>query len=159
MAPAFTGPTPKASEATLIGVLLALEHSLLYAAQTARGMAATHGGSEGVLKLLDASLLAHRSARDTLNDLLDRWHVAAPVAAGAYLLPVTPRDTNGALSLAIALEDRCAASYLDAVGKTTDHGARALCTQGVSEAAVRATRLRRASGITAAQASAPFPGR
>lgn len=152
-------PKPNATEAPLVGVLLALEHSLLFGVQSARGVAATHSAAASLLEVLDDSVAAHRTQRDDLNDLLDRWHVSAPVAAGAYVLPEASRDALGALTMAIALEERAAATYLDAIGKTKDAGTRALCLTAMSQAAVRAARLRLASGTAADHVSTTFPGR
>lgn len=152
-------PKPQASEATLVGVLLSVEHSLYFGCASARGIAATHSAAASILTLLDESVVAHRGQRDTLNDMLDRWHVSAPVAAAAYQLPSAPPDAAGALKIAISLEDRATATYLEAIGKTKDPGTRALCLEAMSAAAVRAARLRKASGTTADHAAVTFPGR
>ena len=151
-------PTPP-RDSQLVSAMLAVEHGLLYGVQQALGFAVASGAVPATTELLQISIDAHRSLRDKLAETLDHWAVTPPAAADAYSLPATDRDTAGACRLAAAMEDRGGASWLEAVGRTSDRGLRAMCGDALTAAAVRAARYRTVLGSPPDQAAPSFPGR
>jgi len=103
-----------------------------------------------------AAEAAHRGRRDALVLALTENGATPPAAAPAYALPFPVTETAGALRLAVEIEERTAAVWRAALPATEgDQRARAL--DGLTDAAVRATRWRRAAGVT--PNTVPFPGR
>lgn len=139
--------------------MLAVEHGLLYGVEESVGIAAASGAEGSTIALLNDAMGAHRALRDRLADLLDRWSVTPPAAADAYTLPPVDRTTVGACQLAAAMEDRSGASWLDAVGRTSDRALRATATDALAGSAVRAAKLHALVGTPLAQAAPSFPGR
>jgi len=93
-----------------------------------------------------SDLGAHRLARDALEDLLV-GRGAVPVAAQpGYQVPA-----SSAAALAVGVEERLAAVYLDLVPVAPDTPLLRLAAAGVRDCAVRAARWR--------GASVAFPGR
>jgi hypothetical protein len=99
---------------------------------------------------------AHRSRRDALVLRLTGRGATAPAAEPAYALPFPVTDQASALKLMIAMEERTAAAWLAALLET-DGEDRRLAVDALIDCAVRATRVRRAAGLT--PATVPFPGR
>jgi hypothetical protein len=99
---------------------------------------------------------AHRTRRDLLLMRLTTAGVTPPPAETAYDLPFAVPDRAAALRLALLIEERTAAIWRDA--STDLAGAdRQLAMEAVVDCAVRATRLRRASGVNPAVVA--FPGK
>jgi Domain of unknown function (DUF4439) len=96
-----------------------------------------------------ADWVAHERARDRLTAMLAERGAQPRPAAAAYRLPIAVRTAAGALSLAVILERRVAAAYLDLVA-VTDPALRTFAAQNMRDSAVRAARW---SGRTQA-----FPG-
>ena len=151
-----SAPTP---DALLLNAMLAVEHGLLYGAQEALGIAVGAGAPGVTVAVLQTSVDSHRDLRDRLADLLDKQGVTPSPAAAAYALPTSGRDVAGACELAAAMEDRGGATWLDAVGRTSDHALRTMCADALSQSAVRGLRLREAAGQPAAQILPSYPGR
>jgi hypothetical protein len=99
---------------------------------------------------------AHRSRRDAVVMRLTGRNAKAPVAEPAYALPSPVTDQASALRLAITIEERTAASWRAAL-LDTDGDDRRIAVDALVDCAIRATRLRRAAGVT--PATVPFPGR
>jgi hypothetical protein len=99
---------------------------------------------------------AHRSRRDTVLVRLSGRGAPAPVAEPAYALPFAVADQASALRLMIAIEERTAAVWLAAL-LDTDGEDRRLAADALIDCAVRATRARRAAGVT--PTTVTFPGR
>ena len=99
---------------------------------------------------------AHRSRRDAVAMRLLGRGAKAPVAEPGYALPGPVTDQASALRLAIMIEERTAAVWRAALLDTTADDRR-IAVDALVDCAIRATRLRRAAGIT--PATVTFPGR
>ncbi|MFB9234364.1 ferritin-like domain-containing protein [Plantactinospora siamensis] len=136
--------------AALVAALEA-EHAAIYAygpigVRLAGGQAAAARAAEA----------AHRDRRDRLVLLLTAQGTPAPDRAAAYALPFPVTDAAAALKLAVQIEERTGAAWRVALpGLTGDQRRTALA--GLTDCAVRATRWRRAAGVS--PATVPFPGR
>jgi hypothetical protein len=106
--------------------------------------------------LAQAAEAAHRSRRDAVVVRLTGRGAKAPVAEPAYALPAPVNDQASALKLAIMIEERTAATWRAALLDTTAEDRR-LAVDALVDCAVRATRLRRAAGVT--PTTVTFPGR
>ena len=80
----------------------------------------------------------------------------AQAAEAAYALPAPVTDQASALKLAIMIEERTAAIWRAALIDTTGDDRR-LAVDGLIDAAIRATRFRKAAGVT--PTTVAFPGR
>ncbi|HEY0699048.1 MAG TPA: ferritin-like domain-containing protein [Micromonospora sp.] len=103
-----------------------------------------------------AAEAAHRTRRDTLVLLLHADGVQVPAAEAAYTLPFPVADAASALKLAVQVEERTAAVWRAALPAVTGDR-RKTALEALTDCAVRATRWRRAAGIT--PATVTFPGR
>jgi hypothetical protein len=109
-----------------------------------------------------AAEAAHRDRRDALISRLAA--TSAPPSAGSapaevpagYALPFAVVDRTTALKLAIHVEDGVAATWRAALG-ATEGADRLTALTAFTDAAVRATRWRRAAGVT--PLTVPFPGK
>ncbi|GIG86609.1 ferritin-like domain-containing protein [Plantactinospora endophytica] len=99
---------------------------------------------------------AHRSRRDALVLLLTERGGPVPGAEPAYALPFPVTDEAGALRLAVEVEERTAGVWRAAL-PATEGADRTRALDGLTDAAVRATRWRKAAGIS--PTTVPFPGR
>jgi hypothetical protein len=129
---------------------LAGEHAAIYAygpigARLDRSTAA-HGR---------AAEAAHRNRRDALLLRLARDGVSPSPAPPAYALPFPVVDRAGALRLAVLVEERTAGLWRAAVRDTTGTDRRT-ALDALTDCAVRATRFRRAAGVS--PVTVPFPG-
>jgi len=97
----------------------------------------------------------HRSRRDTLVIRIAAANASPPASAPAYALPFPVTDRESALKLAVALEDGTAKAWRRMISATTGDE-RKLAVEALVDCAVRATRWRRAAGIT--PSTVPFPG-
>ncbi|MFY1669185.1 ferritin-like domain-containing protein [Plantactinospora sp. WMMB334] len=134
-----------------LAAALAAEHAAIYAygpiGVRLRGAAADQARSAEA---------AHRSRRDALVLLLTEGGGPVPAAAPAYALPFPVTDEASALRLAVEIEERTAAVWRAAL-PATEGPPRTRAVDGLTDAAVRATRWRKAAGVT--PATVPFPGR
>ncbi|WP_327039302.1 ferritin-like domain-containing protein [Micromonospora maris] len=99
---------------------------------------------------------AHRSRRDALILELSTGGVAVPPDRPGYALPFPVTDRASALRLAVEVEERTAA-FWRAVLPASTGAERDRALSALIEYAVRATRWRRAAGIT--PLTVAFPGR
>jgi hypothetical protein len=99
---------------------------------------------------------AHRSRRDAVVMRLTGRGAKAPVAEPAYALAAPVTDQASALRLAITIEERTAASWRAALLDTAGDDRR-IAVDALVDCAIRATRLRRAAGVS--PATVTFPGR
>ncbi|RKN49273.1 ferritin-like domain-containing protein [Micromonospora endolithica] len=99
---------------------------------------------------------AHRRRRDALVVQLSTGAGTVPADHAGYALPYPVTDRPGALRLAVEVEERTAAFWRAAVAATTGPD-RDRALAALVEYAVRATRWRRAAGIT--PSTVAFPGR
>jgi hypothetical protein len=98
---------------------------------------------------------AHRTRRDALVIRLAARGLTPPPAEPVYALPATITDQATALRLAVLIEERTAAVWRTVLPETAGEE-RAAALDALTDCAVRATRLRRASGT--APVTVPFPG-
>ena len=103
-----------------------------------------------------AAEAAHRSRRDALILQLSAGGGQVPADQAGYALPYPVTDRASALKLAVEVEERTAAFWRAALAHTggVDRN-RALAA--LTDCAVRATRWRRAAGVT--PLTVAFPGR
>jgi hypothetical protein len=99
---------------------------------------------------------AHRSRRDALLTRLSVTGVTPPGTETAYELPFPVADRTAALRLALLIEERTAAIWREAMPDLTGAD-RQLALDAVVDGAVRATRIRRASGVNPVVVA--FPGK
>ncbi|TCB96208.1 DUF4439 domain-containing protein [Micromonospora zingiberis] len=99
---------------------------------------------------------AHRSRRDALVVQLSTGGGRVPPDRPGYALPFPVTDRASALRLAVEVEERTAA-FWRAVLPTSTGAERDRALSALIEYAVRATRWRRAAGIT--PLTVAFPGR
>jgi hypothetical protein len=134
-----------------LAAALAAEHAAIYA----YGLIGAHldGGAADQARSAEA---AHRSRRDSLILLLTGKGGTVPVASPAYALPFPVTDEASALRLAVEVEERTGAVWRAAL-PATEGAQRSSALNGLTDTAVRATRWRRAAGVT--PATVPFPGR
>lgn len=108
------------------------------------------------IALASQAELAHRARRDVLVAKLAERNARAPVAESGYGSPEPVTDQAGALRLAVGIEERTAAVWRAALLSTSGDD-RKLAADALTDCAIRATRLRKAAGVT--PATVPFPGR
>jgi hypothetical protein len=105
---------------------------------------------------------AHRARRDALIVHLDRIKAQPVEAQTAYALPFAVTDRESALRLAAKVEEGVAATWHSALASTSPTASpatdpRRLALDGLSDAAVRATRWRKIAAVT--PLTSVFPGR
>lgn len=129
---------------------LRAEHAAIYG----YGLVGAHLDAATVALALAAEA-GHRTKRDALVIRLTTGGRTPPPAEPAYALPAPVSDQPGALRLAITIEEATAAVWRLALPDTTGDD-RKLAIEALSDCAVRATKARRAAGIT--PLTVPFPG-
>jgi hypothetical protein len=139
-----------AAEERLADALRA-EHAAIYA----YGAVGAHLDG-AALDLAVQAEAAHRARRDALVVRLSGANVTPPPAEPAYALPSPVTDAPSALTLALTVEERTAVVWHAAVPDTTAAD-RKLAVEALSDCAVRATRVRRATGVQ--PSTVPFPGK
>ncbi len=133
-----------AAEAAVLQAALAAEHAAVYG----YGIVGAHL-TGAAFTAARADWVAHQVARDTLESMLRSAGLAPVAAAVAYRPPQPVHGSATAISLAVTLENRVAAAYLDLVAAVSP-GVRKLGAREVVAAAIRAASWR---GRTVA-----FPG-
>ena len=103
-----------------------------------------------------AAEATHRARRDVLVSRLAELNASAAPAPAGYDLPFEVTDRESALKLAIQVEDGVAQAWR-AVLPVTDGGDRSTALSALTDAAVRATRWRRAGSVT--PVTLAWPGR
>lgn len=132
------------------GPALEAEHAAVFG----YGVVGAHLDSEeqGLARQVE---LAHRVRRDELMARIMTASATPPAAAPAYNLPFAVADREGALRLAIAIEEGAARAWRRALPATSGDDRR-LGIEGLMDCAVWATRWRRAAGII--PLTVAFPG-
>jgi hypothetical protein len=122
----------RATDVKALQVALAAEHAAIY------GYGVVGAYLSGAQRRLAAqSEVAHRARRDQLRELLARRGATPAPAAAAYHLPSPVVRREDAVALAVHLEERLAAVWVNAVGELTDQ-LRVLAARALQDAAVRA---------------------
>lgn len=103
-----------------------------------------------------AAEAAHRARRDALILQLSTGGGQVPADRAGYALPYPVTDRASALRLAVEVEERTAAFWRAALPHTTGAD-RNRAIAALTDCAVRATRWRRAAGVT--PLTVAFPGR
>lgn len=141
------GRTVEATQAAL-----AAEHATIYGYGVAGARLSGHRADEA-----HAAVAAHRARRDALDRGLRERGAEPRAAAPAYRLPFSVHDAEDAARLAVHLEERVAAVYVDLVGVA--HGAlRRSAVAALREASIRAVRWRGGSRAFPGLRSRPGPG-
>ncbi|GAA2985384.1 ferritin-like domain-containing protein [Actinokineospora diospyrosa] len=91
---------------------------------------------------------AHRAQRDTTERLLGASGATPAPAEPAYLPPKPVTNQASALELVIGAEQDCAVAWRAVLERTDDADVRTTAALALTESAVRATRWRKAAGIT-----------
>jgi hypothetical protein len=138
------------SRAAPLVTALAAEHAAIYA----YGLIGVRLDDDLAETAREAEAV-HRQRRDTLLLVLAERGVEAPSGAAAYDLPFEVTDAESALELAVLVEDRVAGVWRAALPEVTRDDRR-LALDALVDAAVWATRWRRAAGVE--PATVPFPG-
>jgi hypothetical protein len=149
----MTSPTTGAAGVETVDALqraLAAEHAAVWVCRLVTAFLP----AELATPLAEASA-AHRGRRDATARLV-RDHGATPVAAAPAYSAAPVRDAGSALALLVTAEADVAGAWRSAVERTDDAVVRQLAADSLTDAAVRATRWRRAAGLT--PATVPFPG-
>ncbi|MDM4723095.1 ferritin-like domain-containing protein [Micromonospora sp. WMMA1363] len=147
----MTAPTPTTSPAAALRAALTAE----YAASWAYGPIGVRLTDAARKAARDAEA-AHRRRRDELVLKLSTDGDGVPPDQAGYALPFPVTDSASALRLAVEVEERTGAFWRAAVTDTTGAD-RERALAALVDCAVRATRWRRAAGIT--PLTVPFPGR
>jgi hypothetical protein len=130
---------------------LAAEHAVVYGYAVAGAHLA--GAELAAVRAADA---AHRDRRDALAEAIRERHAEPVTAEPGYRLPFAVAARPAALRLAATLEDGAAAAWRYLVVAADDAPLRKSAVAALTDAAVRATRWRRA--FDPAHATPPFPG-
>lgn len=139
------------SDESLLQALLAAEHAAVHA----YGVLGARLEGDLLLEAQEADD-AHRARRDRLAELLRARGAPVPGTLPAY--DVQARTADDALGLAVRVEDGLALRWRDLVGGTDEPGLRRLGAQGLTDAAVRAARWRRAGGDRTPTVALPGTG-
>ena len=131
---------------------LAAEEAAIYA----YGLIGVNVPAKGEVSEARAAEAAHRARRDVLVSRLAELRASTAPAPAGYELPFEITDRAAALKLAVQVEDGVAQAWRAALPVTTDAD-RSTALSALTDAAVRATRWRRAAGLT--PVTIPFPGR
>ncbi|MBB4910449.1 ferritin-like domain-containing protein [Actinophytocola algeriensis] len=99
---------------------------------------------------------AHRARRDATELLLSGAGQSPRSAEAAYVLPQEVADEPSALAVLVVVETDVTVAWRAVLERTDDKTLRAAALGGLTDAAVRATRWRRAAGQT--PATPPLPG-
>ena len=141
--------TTDLDEDQVLGELLAAEHQAVYA----YGVLGAHLDERRRVLALSA-YDTHRTERDTLLARLQARQLPTPGPALSYALTVI--SPGSAAHQAISLEEGLSVLWLDLVSVAESADVRQLAVQGLSGAAVRATRWRQVAGVQ--PLTLPFPG-
>ncbi|MBX6356300.1 MAG: ferritin-like domain-containing protein [Micromonosporaceae bacterium] len=136
---------------TTAAEVLAAEHAAIYA----YGVIGAHLTGAAATAARDAEA-AHRARRDALGRQVIAAGATPTPADPAYALPFPVTDQASALRLAVQTEERTGAVWRSALA-TTSGDERQAALDALVDCAIRATRFRRAAGVT--PATVTFPGR
>jgi Domain of unknown function (DUF4439) len=123
-----------------LAAALAGEHAAIYG----YGVLGAHL-TGGLLTQARQAEAAHRNRRDSLLESLSAAGATPPAAAPGYALPFPVTDRASAVRLATQIEERAAALWRAVLppGSAAD---RRTALDALTDAAIRATRWRRAAG-------------
>lgn len=128
---------------------LAAEHAAIFGYGVAG--AQLTGAAQEAARQAEA---AHRARRDALLIRLTADGASPPPAAPAYALPFPVTGPVAAARLGVHLEERAAAVWRRAVA-ATDGPTRRLALDALVDCAVRATRWRKAAGVSPVTVALP----
>ncbi|GIF36164.1 ferritin-like domain-containing protein [Actinoplanes xinjiangensis] len=135
-----------------LAAALAAEEAAIYA----YGVIGVHLTGSDEVSRARAAELEHRARRDALVDRIDELRASAAPAPAAYRLPFEVTDREGALKLAVHVEDGVAQAWRVLL-PVTEGEERIDALSHLTDSAVRATRWRRIAGVT--PLTIAFPGR
>ena len=135
-----------------LAAALAAEEAAIYA----YGVIGVHLRDGDEVSRARSAELEHRARRDILVDRIDEVRASAAPAPPGYRLPFEVTGRDGALRLAVHVEDGVAQAWR-ALLPVTEGAARVEALAALTDSAVRATRWRRIAGI--APLTMSFPGR
>ncbi|GAA3042098.1 ferritin-like domain-containing protein [Actinokineospora globicatena] len=99
-------------------------------------------------KAIGEGAQAHRSRRDTTERLIGASGATPAPAEPAYLPPKPVTNQASALELVVGAEQDCTVAWRAVLERTDDADVRTNAVAALTESAVRATRWRKAAGIT-----------
>ncbi|MDI6097578.1 ferritin-like domain-containing protein [Actinoplanes sp. NEAU-A12] len=135
-----------------LAAALAAEEAAIYA----YGVIGVHLKDGDEVSRARSAELEHRARRDGLVDRLDELKASTAPAPPAYRLPFEVSDREGALKLAVHVEDGVAQAWR-ALLPVTEGAERLDALSFLTDSAVRATRWRRIAEVT--PLTMAFPGR
>lgn len=100
----------------------------------------------------------HEARRDTIARLIRDSGASVPEPASAYRPTEPVRTASELRSLAVALEDACAAAFAAMLATDLDRDTRVMAIGWLRDAAVRATQWRLRLGPSSVAAAPPLPG-
>lgn len=153
----MTGPTPTGTPALTPAATQALQGALAAQHAVIWGYGLIGAKVDERLRpTVTEARGAHRAQRDVLTSLLGTVGAEPVPPEPSYDTPFPVADRGSALKLAVHLEDGAAGAWHHVLASAADEEVRRVAATGLSDAAVRATRWRSASG--AATPTVPFPG-
>lgn len=103
---------------------------------------------EAVRAPVAEGMTAHRARRDAIERLLAGSGVTPRPAEAAYVPPKPVTDQASALAVLVVVESDCGVAWRAVLERTDDGAVRRAAVEALTAAAVRATRWRKAAGIT-----------
>ncbi|CCG04586.1 DUF4439 domain-containing protein [Blastococcus saxobsidens] len=143
--------TPTASENAALSDALAAAHAAVWGYGVVGATLPTQARAAAV-----AAEDAHRDIRDALVALLDERGAEPVLPEAGYALPFPVLSDVDAAALAAVLEDGVSAAWVRVVDGAAERSTRALATEVLSAAEVRAVGWRTAAGQT--PVTRAFPG-
>lgn len=98
---------------------------------------------------------AHRARRDAIARLLGRYGKTPEPAKAAYLTPQPVTDQASALAVLVTAEQDATVAWRAALERCDDADVRRTALEGLTSAAVRATRWRKLAGVAPLTPSQP----
>lgn len=135
-----------------LAAALAAEEAAIYA----YGVLGVHLRSDDEVSRARAAEQEHRTRRDLLVAKLAEVQASTAPAPAAYALPFEVTDRDGALKLAVHVEDGVAQAWRVLL-PVTEAAERTGALSHLTDSAIRATRWRRLAGVT--PLTMAFPGR
>ena len=135
-----------------LAAALAAEEAAIYA----YGVIGVHLSDSDEVARARSAEQEHRVRRDGLVERIDELKASAAPAPPGYRLPFEVTDREGALKLAVHVEDGVAQAWRTLL-PVTEGDERDDALSSLTDSAIRATRWRRLSG--AAPLTIAFPGR
>jgi hypothetical protein len=105
---------------------------------------------------MQEGMTGHRARRDATERLLAAAGLTPRPAEPAYLPPKPVTDQASAIAVLVAAEVDCSVAWRAALERTDNGDVRKAALEALTAAAVRATRWRKAAGLT--PVAVPMPG-